>query len=69
MELREARQRFDYKIVSKIIFSLESGNSLLKRCINLDARKQWTGLTQDKYKPFIKKLYIWGVTTHHHLPS
>ena len=43
---------------------LEGGYGLFQSCVNLDAQKQWTGLAKDKDKPFTKKLYAWGMTTH-----
>ena len=41
----KARKELGYRIVNKILCSLEGCYILFQRCINLDAQEQWTGLT------------------------
>ena len=49
--------------------SLGGDYGLFQRYVSLDAQKQWKSLAWGKDKPFTKKVYAQGVTTHHSLSS
>ena len=59
MGVDKARQGLDYRIVNKIMCSLEDSQILFQKPVNLDAQ---TDLV-------LKNFYAWGMTTHHDLPS
>ena len=59
----------DYRIVNKIMCSLEGGYGIFQMCVNPEAQRQRTGFAESQDKPSLKTLCAWGMTTSHDLGS
>lgn len=74
MELRKKGEDWITKVINKMICFLEGGPNLqgvllpaCQRCVNLHALNNGRGLLKAKINLSPKKVYSWGVTSHHDL--
>lgn len=57
-----------YKMVNKIMCSLEGGYSYFKGVLTYIFKSKKEGLLKIKINLIVKKLHDWGMVTYHDLP-